>query len=556
MSKPMIPISKTDLIKEWDFERNTEIGLDPNKITTGMVTKAYWKCPKCGYSWKAVVQIRAKQKSGCRVCKGLKVLPGYNDLMTKNPKLMTEWDFERNNAIGLFPYNVGPGTIKKAWWKCPKGHPSYYAAISSRTGGNTRQGTGCAVCANKKVLPGVNDLATTKPELLKLWNYEKNNEIGITPDSVTEVSGKKAWWKCEKGHEWFTTIAHITYGRRCPQCNCGRSTSFPEQAIFYYLKKMDTSCINRYRLDNNELDIFIPSKNVGIEYNGYRWHDEEKSIHDHFKREFFEEHGIKVISVVEVSKKNAKFGSMSLANHDIYYVNDDDDEGLADTIMELVKDIFDKDIAVDIDTSRPYIYESYHQNEESWSFANDDTECFFKWDYEKNGSLRPEHVARRSGKIVYWLCPEGHSFRRSVHTINSSKSCPICAKKKVYDNRFELTHPELLNEWDYEKNISITPDEVTCGSSRKIWWKCKEGHPSWAAPIPNRIKGCGCPICGRKKVQMKRYKRVAQYDLNGNFIREWDGMTVAQNALNIKHIASVCNGQRKTAGGFIWKYVN
>ena len=63
MPKPMIPVSKTDLIKEWDFERNTEIGLDPNKITTGMITKAYWKCPKCGYSWKAVVQIRAKQNT-------------------------------------------------------------------------------------------------------------------------------------------------------------------------------------------------------------------------------------------------------------------------------------------------------------------------------------------------------------------------------------------------------------------------------------------------------------------------------------------------------------
>ena len=43
--------------------------------------------------------------------------------MIKNPELMSEWDFEKNNALGLFPYNVGPGTIRKAWWKCPKGHP-------------------------------------------------------------------------------------------------------------------------------------------------------------------------------------------------------------------------------------------------------------------------------------------------------------------------------------------------------------------------------------------------------------------------------------------------
>ena len=131
----------------------------------------------------------------------------------------------------------------------------------------------------------------------------------------------------------------------------------------------------------------------------------------------------------------------------------------------------------------------------------------------------------------------------------------MCTKEKQYNNRFELTHPELLEEWDFEKNIGINPDEITCGSGKKIWWKCPEGHPSWRAPITNRLKGCGCPICGRKKIQQKRFKRVAQYNLDGSFVREWDGASVAQEQLGIKHIANACSGSRKTAGGFIWKYV-
>lgn len=61
-----------------------------------------------------------------------------------------------------------PGSGKKVWWKCKKGH-SYFKAPNSRT----NLGTGCPICANKEVLIGYNDLATVRPDLLQKWNYEK-----------------------------------------------------------------------------------------------------------------------------------------------------------------------------------------------------------------------------------------------------------------------------------------------------------------------------------------------------------------------------------------------
>jgi hypothetical protein len=50
-------------------------------------------------------------------------------------------------------------------------------------------------------------------------------------------------------------------------------------------------------------------------------------------------------------------------------------------------------------------------------------------------------------------------------------------------------------------------------------------------------------------------RKVFQYDLNGNFIKEWDRPEQASKELNVSHsgISSVCNGKNKTAGGFIWK---
>ena len=50
--------------------------------------------------------------------------------------------------------------------------------------------------------------------------------------------------------------------------------------------------------------------------------------------------------------------------------------------------------------------------------------------------------------------------------------------------------PDLLDEWDAEKNASlgIFPDKIGCRSSKvKVWWQCSLGH-SYDAYISNRTK--------------------------------------------------------------------
>ncbi len=50
-------------------------------------------------------------------------------------------------------------------------------------------------------------------------------------------------------------------------------------------------------------------------------------------------------------------------------------------------------------------------------------------------------------------------------------------------------------------------------------------------------------------------KAVNQYDKSGNFIKHWPCITSAELELNISHVGSVCQGSRKSAGGFIWKFL-
>ena len=49
-------------------------------------------------------------------------------------------------------------------------------------------------------------------------------------------------------------------------------------------------------------------------------------------------------------------------------------------------------------------------------------------------------------------------------------------------------------------------------------------------------------------------KKILQYDLNGNFIKEWDSIKDAEVNLNIHSISSVCNKKLKSAGGFFWAF--
>ena len=68
--------------------------------------------------------------------------------------------------------------------------------------------------AGKKEKQYVSDNA----RLMAEWNWEKNNELGLYPQSLTLSSNKKVCWKCSKGHEWQAVIASRNSGCGCPEC--------------------------------------------------------------------------------------------------------------------------------------------------------------------------------------------------------------------------------------------------------------------------------------------------------------------------------------------------
>lgn len=78
----------------------------------------------------------------------------------------------------------------------------------------------------------------------------------------------------------------------------------------------------------------------------------------------------------------------------------------------------------------------------------------------------------------------------------------------------------LLNEWDWEKNSNdgLFPDQISFGSTKKVWWKCSLDH-SWQASPNNRSKGQGCPVCAGRKIQVGYNDLKTQLP---ELAKEWD----------------------------------
>ena len=245
MPKDII-IDNVELMNEWDFEKNDPRGFDPIKIGTSSHYKVWWKCQE-GHSWQAIVSNRTRHGRGCPYCSHQLPIKGETDLATCYPELAKEWHPSKNDQK---PDEVMPGTHKKAWWICSQGH-EWQAEIKSRT-----TGVGCPYCAGKKVLKGFNDLATLNPDLSAEWHPTKNEEL--TPEEVTVSSGKKVWWLCKNKHEYTASVDSRNLGTGCPICFKAMRSSFPEQAVFYFI-------IIKALMDDSEIDSIVCATDAGRE---------------------------------------------------------------------------------------------------------------------------------------------------------------------------------------------------------------------------------------------------------------------------------------------------
>ena len=130
------------------------------------------------------------------------------------------------------------------------------------------------------------------------------------------------------------------------------------------------------------------------------------------------------------------------------------------------------------------------------------------WHKTKNGQLTPSHVTAHSNKRVWWVCPKGHEFQRSIYDRLKATTCPVCTNKQVHSsNCLAKVQLKIASEWSAIKNRGLTPWDVVPGSNRKVWWKCRTCGHEWQAASNTRCQGSGCPACAVKRRWLTRKER-------------------------------------------------
>ena len=489
---------------------------------------------------------------------GKHCIKGINDLLTTHPQLSKEWHPTLNRD--LLPSDVSAGSGKKVFWRCQKCGYEWAATINNRANGRN-----CPCCSNKVVVKGVNDLATTHPEIAKEW-YQSENGV-LTPSDVTYGSGKKVKWICPKGHIYSASILHRTSGgTNCPICNSGRQTSFAEQAVYYYIKKIFPNAINHYKeifTNGMELDIYIPDIKLGIEYDGVYWH-KKASSHEREKRKYdiCKKNGIKLLRIREGKTEDNKYPA---ADYSILMPSGEYGIDALNHVIQLVLAKIDpqsnfwtrkdpchfwSDVNVNIDRDKYEIFAYLTAPVENSVFSVA-PELITEWDYERNGKLNPEMIKAGSSVSANWICSKcGYRWTAQIgHRAINHTGCPKCAgfvfEKGVND--LATKNPDLLQEWDYALNSAegLNPTELQYNSSREAHWICSKCGHKWVVGIRNRsVDGRGCIKCGYKNAQkLKNEKKLEEKGCITDplLLKEWDYEKNAKVGLDPKLLSPGSN---------------
>lgn len=139
-------------------------------------------------------------------------------------------------------------------------------------------------CSGMRLEAGINDLATTNPELAEEWSVQNGD---LTPAMYKENSREMIWWTCrECGNEWRASIYSRSRGRICPYCS---EKIRRENSVFRYRYRRDMM-----RFENNirtaVIRFYMKKYGIRVEY------DTEELIGVSLDMYFPEEKGVLILS--------------------------------------------------------------------------------------------------------------------------------------------------------------------------------------------------------------------------------------------------------------------
>ena len=198
---------------------------------------------------------------------------------------------------------------------------------------------GCKVCRGRKVVEGINDIATTHPWMIK---YFKNPEEA---KHITYNSNKKTDMLCPDCKKFEKKMSpNILYrnGIGCSFCNDG--ISYPEKFIANFLYELNIDFITQLSKTNFKwcdcyrYDFYIPDYNIIIEVHGIQHYEDsfvginsknrkiktlkEEQQNDKIKQELALKNGIKNYIILDCRESTLEWIKNSIINSNLQEIFD------------------------------------------------------------------------------------------------------------------------------------------------------------------------------------------------------------------------------------------
>lgn len=168
-------------------------------------------------------------------------------------------------------------------------------------------------------------------------------------------------------------------------------------------------------------------------------------------------------------------------------------------------------------------------------------DLWIEWDFEKNNEPGFDiwKMTQGSNKKTWWICKDCQSsFDSNIASRIRGRGCPYCSGQRVnHTNSLMSLNPELASEWHPTKNGDLTPLDVTLGSGKKVWWKCKKCTSDYKNTIAGRhSSNQNCPYCAGNKVNQTNSLAT----INSKLALEWHPTKNSKTPDEV-----TCNNNRK-----------
>ena len=434
LAKNSLVAIKPEITKWWDYEKNGDDR--PERHSKAESTKAWWKCPKCGYSWRSEINSRMVGKDQCPCCDlGIAFMSGINDAATRCPEILLDWDFDNNS---VHPEEIFLNYKKPIHWKCHLCGYQFAKTIKAHITfeNNIYKLRNCKNCNGRAIISGENDFKTLYPDLASEYVPEMNTTPieGLAPNSMKMIT-----WKCRTCEQIFecapvSRVGINRSGKGCPFCDHKRPI-------------VGTNDFKTWCKHNEHNDLLLE----------WDYKRNKKKPEDYFFN----------------TSKSVHWKCQEHPEH-IW------DASIADRILGRSK------------------CPTCFKDKPRLKFSEAHPEMLKYWDYEKN-EFGPDHYNEFSNESICWKCDKGHSFEQLIFRYSSKGFyCIICQNTQLVQevNDLKTMYPEIAADWDYEKN-KFPPEHYKINSNKKVWWLCPDGHPSYQRTIRERTFGRDkyCPIC-------------------------------------------------------------